>query len=283
MKFAFGVITDAQYCDAAEAGTRFYRASPQKLAACVDVLNAIDLAFVIDLGDVIDRDFASFDVMSPIYDRLKAPCYHVLGNHEFAVADDAKRDVPGKLGMAGRYYEFRTRGWRFLVLDGNDLSLVARDRSDPEYAQAQQMYETLKKSQCSPGTDLERGDRGKAARLVAHTVERCGGSRRAGAGLLSLSCIPRRCAQSWNDTEVIRVLEDHPCVAAWMNGHNHSGDCGQRKGIHYVTFPGMVETAVTTALAVVTVRPDRLEIAGFGRTPSRVLQHQQGTSTLHVK
>ncbi len=29
--FAFGVIADAQYCDADPAGTRFYRDSPAKL------------------------------------------------------------------------------------------------------------------------------------------------------------------------------------------------------------------------------------------------------------
>ena len=61
--------------------------------------NKLNLSFVVHLGDFIDRDFESFDKVVPIYNRLKAPHYHVLGNHDFEVADDKKALVPTKLGL----------------------------------------------------------------------------------------------------------------------------------------------------------------------------------------
>ncbi|PON11016.1 hypothetical protein C2W62_47030 [Candidatus Entotheonella serta] len=43
------------------------------------------------------------------------------------------------------------------------------------------------------------------------------------------------------------------------------------KGIHYVTFHGMVETSETNAFAMIDVFPDHLAIVGYGREPSRKL------------
>ena len=80
--FRFGAIADCQYCDKT-SGTRKYSDSPRKLHECVAHYNKLDLTFVVHLGDFIDRDFASFDVVGPIFGQLKAPRYHVLGNHDF--------------------------------------------------------------------------------------------------------------------------------------------------------------------------------------------------------
>mgnify|MGYP001177300952 CR=1 FL=1 len=79
--FRFGAVADCQYCKETSA-VRKYNLSPQKLTACVEYYNKLDLAFVVHLGDFIDRDFESFAKVTPIYNRLKAPHYHVLGNHE---------------------------------------------------------------------------------------------------------------------------------------------------------------------------------------------------------
>ena len=83
--FTFGLVADVQYADADPVGSRYYREARGKLADCVRVLNQMDLAFVIQLGDLIDRDYSSFDAVVPIYDRLRSPHYHVLGNHDFSV------------------------------------------------------------------------------------------------------------------------------------------------------------------------------------------------------
>ena len=71
--FAFGVIADCQYCDDPGSGVRKYAASENKLNKCVSHLNKMDLEYVIHLGDFIDRDINSFDVVTPIYNQLKMP------------------------------------------------------------------------------------------------------------------------------------------------------------------------------------------------------------------
>ena len=107
--FRFGAVADCQYCEAT-SNVRKYSLSPKKLTACVEHYNKMELSFVVHLGDFIDRDFSSFDKVVPIYNQLKAPHYHVLGNHDFSVADDKKALAPAKLGLKQRYYDFTRKG-----------------------------------------------------------------------------------------------------------------------------------------------------------------------------
>jgi manganese-dependent ADP-ribose/CDP-alcohol diphosphatase len=76
----------------------------------------------------------------------------------------------------------------------------------------------------------------------------------------------------WNAPEVLAVLDRHPHVVAWLNGHNHAGAFGERNGVSFVTLKGMVETAATTAYAITRFLPDRLILEGQGREPSRELK-----------
>ena len=138
--FTFGAIADCQYCDADTGGARFYRDSPKKLEEAVTQLNTLDLEFTVHLGDFIDKGWESFDVVGPIYQNLKMPAYHVLGNHDFSVPDDKKADVHRKLGMPARYYDYMVNGWRFVALDGNDVSLHGYPKDSPEYLAAEKYY-----------------------------------------------------------------------------------------------------------------------------------------------
>jgi hypothetical protein len=54
--FSIGGIADRQYVDEPDAPPRLYSTAQAKLAAAVDDLNQRKLAFVVHLGDFIDRD-----------------------------------------------------------------------------------------------------------------------------------------------------------------------------------------------------------------------------------
>ena len=95
---------------------------------------------MIHLGDFIDRDYDSFDKVLPIYQSLKMPAYHALGNHDFDVADKWKAKVPERMGMKSKYYNFKAQGWRFIVLDGNDVSFHAYPKDSLEYQNAGEYY-----------------------------------------------------------------------------------------------------------------------------------------------
>ena len=74
----------------------------------------------------------------------------------------------------------------------------------------------------------------------------------------------------WNAEEVVTLLERHPSVKAWLNGHNHAGNYGLKDGIHFVTFKGMVDTE-TNSFAKLTINHEQIIIRGFGRETDRLL------------
>lgn len=264
--YTFGAIADCQYCDVNSTGLRRYSLSKGKLADCVADFNTMDLAFVTHLGDFIDRDFASFDVVNPIFAKLKAPKVHVLGNHDFSVADHLKKDVPAKLGMPSKYYDFKEGGWRYVILDGNDVSFHAYAKGSAEVQAAADYYENNQIK--SPKWNGAIG----AQQLVwlKTVLEKAQRDNEPVILFCHFPIYPENNHNLWNAKEVIALLECYPCVKAYINGHNHHGNYGMKAGIHYVTLKGMVDTE-TTSYAVIKVDDDNIDITGYGREQNRLL------------
>ena len=264
--FRFGAVADCQYCSKTSL-LRKYNLSPKKLTECVEQYNKLDLAFVVHLGDFIDRDFESFNVVSPIFAKLKAPRYHVLGNHDFSVADDKKELVPKRMGLKSRYYEFTHKGWRFIVLDGNDVSLYAYPKDDPRTKAATAFHRRLK-----AGTPTWNG--GVGGKQLVWLKGRLAVAAKAGErGILfcHFPVHPENIHNLWNHEAVTSLLAEYSCVAAYLNGHNHAGNYGEKSGIHYLTIKGMVDT-LKNSYGVVEVYEDRLVLKGFGRQEDREMK-----------
>ncbi|MFK7920645.1 MAG: metallophosphoesterase, partial [Bacteroidia bacterium] len=141
---SFGIIADCQYCQVEGTGVRKYSQSDSKLTECVTHFNTLDLAYTMHLGDFIDQDWESFDVVNPIYQSLEMPALHVLGNHDFSVADSLKDMVRKKMNMPADYYDFPIDNWRFVALNGNDISFHAYPEDSPNYNLATEYYEKRK-------------------------------------------------------------------------------------------------------------------------------------------
>ncbi|MCP4453836.1 MAG: phosphatase, partial [Planctomycetes bacterium] len=216
--FSFGVITDVQYADAAPGGARIYRASPTKLKKAVAHFNSIDLAFVIHLGDLIDRDFASFDTVMPLLGACRHPVFQVLGNHDYAVEDVKKSDVPSRMGMNHRYYDFGQGPWRFVVLDGNDVSLQAYVKGSARYRASADRLEQLK-AEKAPNAQAWNGGVGhEQMRWFKATLAH---AKKAGQQVVVFChwpVFPVAGHNLWNDTEVVTVLESHDHVKAYLCG-----------------------------------------------------------------
>ena len=264
--FRFGAVADCQYCSKTSL-LRKYNLSPKKLTECVEQYNKLDLAFVVHLGDFIDRDFESFKVVNPIFAKLKATHYHVLGNHDFSVADDKKELVPKRMGLKSRYYEFAHKGWRFIVLDGNDVSLYAYPKDDPRTKAATAFHRRLK-----VGTPTWNG--GVGGKQLAWLKGRLAVAAKANEKVI-LFCHfpvhPENIHNLWNAEALTKLLAEYPCVAAYINGHNHAGNYGEKSGIHYLTIKGMVDT-LKNSYGVVEVYEDRLVLKGFGRQEDREMK-----------
>ena len=268
---SFGVFTDVQYADADSQGPRIYRGSPDKLKSAVAHLNTMNLDFVMNLGDLIDRDFFSFGMMMPIVKTIKAPVAHVLGNHDYEVADDKKSRVLSRLGMTARYYDFVMGPWRIVVLDGNDLSLHAHIEGSEAYTRAEQLLEELT-AQGKHNAKPWNGAIGpEQLAWLAERLTQASRARQQALVFCHWPIFPEELDTLWNASELLGVLESFDCVAAYFGGHHHAGGYGVRNGNHYVTFRAMLDGADRTAYSIVRCTSNAIEITGYGDEPTRVL------------
>ena len=270
--FEIGLVADAQYADVEPKGTRFYRASLRRLGDAVEHFNGRDLAFCVHLGDLIDREWRSFDEIKQPLAGSRHRWHHLLGNHDFEVLDERKAGVPKQMGMAARYGAFTHGAFRFLVLDTNDVSVYAHAAGTPEHARAEQelaRLTTAKVAQAKPWN----GAVGSAQ--LAWIERECAAARTARQRVILFAhhpVFPDSPHNAWNSAEILAVLDRHPHVVAWINGHNHAGHYGERNGVPFLTMKGMVETAATTAFATARILDDRIVLTGHGREPSRELK-----------
>lgn len=271
--FQFGVVADPQYAPfpPAPGGTRYYANSLWKINEAVDALNQEDLEFVVTLGDIIDRHWESFGDILPIYDRLQHPNFFVLGNHDYSVAGDYLQSVVRTVGMEKTYYDFTGGGYRFLVIDGNDVSTFAPPADDPRRELA---AERLAKLTEAGAPNAQSWNGSLSDEQFGWMEQTIAAAKTANEKVIVLShypVYPENEHNLWDSERIVELLTSSDNVAAFFNGHNHMGNYGAIGNTHFVNFRGMVETADTTSYATVAVHEGQIEIKGVGREESRTL------------
>lgn len=273
--FRFGVIADPQYAPVPNTygvKTRFYSNSLSKLAEAIATFNGEELDFVITLGDLIDRYSESYQHILSVYDNLKHEKFFLLGNHDFNVPDEFLRSIHRTVGMPAPYYDFTKNNYRFIVLDGNEISLFAPPKGDPRKKLAE---ETMSRLKASGAKNALVYNGALSDTQFAWLQERVRDAVAQNQKIILFNHYPVFPAHElnlWDSDRVLKLVTDTPNIVAYMNGHNHEGNYGETGGKHFVTFKGMVETPTATPYAIVDVHPDRLEVKGFGSEQSRVLK-----------
>ncbi len=266
-----GLIADAQYADIDPVGTRFYRASVGKLEQALDHFNGQDLDFCVHLGDLIDKEWNSFDdILKPLA-RSRHVVHQLLGNHDFAVLDAMKPRVPGRMGMKRRYYAFDRGGFRFVALDTTEVSTYAHPADSPEQTAAAAELQRLQAAKVPHAQSWNSGVSPAQLKWFEAQCREAAGAGRKVIVFAHHPVFPANVHNLWNCDELLAALERQRNVVAWFNGHNHAGNFGTHHGIPFLTLRGMVETADTNAHAVATLHPDRIVLTGHGREPSREL------------
>ena len=245
---AFGVVTDIQYGDKEGSVARDYRGTLRRLEQCVETFNRQRPDFVIQLGDLVDgypsntvASARDLDAVLPIFNRLTAPTYHAVGNHCLNVG---KEELGQKLGLTNFYYTFTVpsaKGWRFVVLDGNDAGYGVVSAGQIDWFRT-----TLAQARSA----------GEKIICFCHFP------------LLKEAAETHRMA---NSEAVLAELDASGCVVAWIAGHDHAGGYALRKGVHHITLRGLVEAPGSTAFARIELGADRLRETGFGNEPGREL------------
>ncbi len=271
--FSFGIVADPQYADAdprPEMG-RYYRESPKKLADAIDAFNREDLAFVVTLGDIIDRGFENFAAILSVYDKLRHRSILLPGNHDFAVAAEHLSTIHARLGMQAPWHDFAIGDVRFVVLDGNEVSLFAPPPGDPRRALAADRLQRLADADALNAQDWNAslGD-GQFAWLQS-VLQKADAAGEKVIVLCHYPVYPENAHNMWDALRILELLGSHPSVVAWFSGHNHEGNYGVRGTTHFVNFKGMVDTPDQNTFAISDVFADRIVIRGFGREEDRVL------------
>lgn len=271
--FCFGVIADPQYADVDPMGSRHYRKSIGKLRTAIQDLNKHDLHFVATLGDIIDRNFESFDDIMPLYEDLKAPRRFVMGNHDFAVAEADKSKVQDRLGMKSAYYSETFQGWHFIYLDGTDVSTYRYGKESSLTANALTTRKEIAADQERRVPIYGGAVGGKQLEWFSMELQRAKDEKKRVIVFSHFPAFPLRDSYNlWNDQEVVGLIAKHSHVVAYMNGHRHKGHYDVNGGCHYMNFKGMVETIDKSAYAVVRCYSDRLEIEGYETEADRTCE-----------
>lgn len=266
-----GIVTDVQYCACEPNDIRFYNNSIAKLDSCIKYFNSQPLDFVAHLGDAIDRDFQSFDVILPRFMRSTAPVYFVLGNHEFNVQEEFKTQVLSKIKMKNDYYSISKGEWLFIFLNGNDLSFRAPQDSMQKTERDTLYAKLLRTGRCNTGK-ANGGLSFKQFEWLKNQLEEAVKTNKKVIVMCHFPIFPVACHSLFNDEELTAMLTNYKCVKAYFCGHNHAGGYALKDGIHYINFIGMVDTETSLAFAKVTLTQDSIFVNGHGREPSRRLK-----------
>ena len=272
--FRFGIVADPQYAPVVPnlKLNRYYSNSLWKLSEAIEAFNKEDLQFVATLGDIIDRHWESYNHILPLYDKLRHEHFFLLGNHDFDIAAEYLTSVTRTVGMEKAYYDFTGGGYRFIVLDGNDVSLFAPPKDDPRRDIAAKRLEELT-AKGAVNAQTWNGSLGDAQfAWLGETMKK---AQLAGEKVIVMGhypVFPVNEHNMWDSERVVELLTGFDNFVAYFNGHNHAGNYGEVKGKHFLNFKGMVDTPAETAYSVVEVYADKIEVRGLGREQSRTLK-----------
>lgn len=267
--FSFGLIADVQYADSDPAGTRYYRKSSGKLKEALDSMKYDSAEFIINLGDIIDRDFVSFKPVLKIIDDSGLPVYHITGNHDYNVEPGLRKKLPLKIPPKG-YYSFTRNKFRFIFLNGNEISIFSTDNKKKEN-EAALYIESLRKSGNKNAIEWNGGIGKNQLFWLEKELKRSEDKAEKVFIFCHYPVWPENQHNLLNYSEVLYLLKKHNNIIAWINGHNHAGNYGRIDKTHFITLKGMVETPDTNSWALVEVFPRKILIKGYGREKSQTL------------
>ncbi len=268
--FSFGLIADVQYCDCDPAGTRFYRTSPEKLRKAVGSFRKDTVAFIINLGDLIEKDFNSYSTVLGILDSSGIKTWHCAGNHDFSVEPRHKKRIPVLQPAKKGYYSFNYDRFRFIVLNGNEISTYASNKATI-IREARRLMEKLKSEGEINAIDWNGGISKTQLGWLEKELKQSLLNNENVFLICHFPVYPDNIHNLFNYKEVLSILENYSNIIAWFSGHNHSGNYGNLNMIHFVTFKGMVETESANSFAVIEVYRNRIWIKGNGREKSQIL------------
>jgi len=270
--FSFGLIADVQYCNCDPDGTRFYRKSISKLEEAITSFRIDSPAFIINLGDLIDKDFNSFKPVMSMFDTAGFKIYHVTGNHDYSVEPRQKKRIPTLAPSKEGYFSFVYDNFRFIILNGNEISTYYSS-GKKNIKKATDYIAKLKNEGEINAVDRNGGMSDKQILWLSNQLNASSKNNEKVFIMCHFPIFPENDHNLFNYRDILTVLGDYNNVIAWFAGHNHAGNYGNFNMIHFVTIKGMVETDDSNSFALVEVYKNKIWIKGSGREKSQILAY----------
>lgn len=264
-----GLIADPQYADIETVGVRYFRETVGKLTQALDTLKQEKVDFIVNLGDMVDRHYKSYDTIIQLYKNYSVPFYNVLGNHDFEIEDEYKPHVINRYGMPDYYYDFSIDNWRFIFLDGTELGVYS-SYIHPELAPES---ESLRKSVTGQINDRpwNGGISKKQQKWLREKLINADSLDQKVLIFCHFPVLPESIDLTlWNSNEIVSILEEFPNIVAYISGHYHEGGYMYKSGIHYVIQKAMSDTH-ENAFAILDVYPGEIRIKGYGNICDTIL------------
>lgn len=146
--FRFGIISDIQYADIKNGHSfhgipRYYKASLEGLRRSVTAWQQQQVEFAVQCGDIIDGfnpKEQSETAMQSVLDelaKLQKPVYHMIGNHCLYNLPRQRLNELLSIKSKASYYSFSPhKAWRFVVIDGYDVSMLGWPEGHPLHTKA---------------------------------------------------------------------------------------------------------------------------------------------------
>ncbi|KAK9808721.1 hypothetical protein WJX72_002505 [[Myrmecia] bisecta] len=299
--FSFGIMSDVQYADIPDGHSfhgipRYYRGSKHALHRGVTGWIDQDVDFGMHFGDLIDgyqpksESRAVLQALKAEFARLGKPVYHMLGNH--CLYNLPREELNTQLGISGvdggSYYSFSPHPrWRFVVLDGYEVSVLGWPAGHPLHEQAKRILDERNphENKNSPeglvgvARRFVRFGGGVSAQQVAWLQHQLADAKAEGQRVIvccHLPLHPDTCLGTcllWNYDEVLKVLQGAGNVAATFAGHIHDDAYAlDETGIHHRVVNAILETPPgRDCYGWVDVYQDRLECTGVDNMQSYTL------------
>ena len=255
----FGIITDIHFSTTSEPAAAIKTAAD--LRTWLEHCKKHNVDFLFQLGDLIkgseEHNMEELRRASSILKEFLETIHHVIGNHCLTVTRELLLSV---LGLQAPYYSFTAKGFRFIVLDGMDVSI----HNEPETPED---HQTLEYFLAQPEKHNYCGAVG--LRQKAWLKEELDNAKRAGEKVIVICHFPLlpettdlKHGLLWNHQEIVDILASSTAVKACLSGHYHYGDYALKNEIHFVVLPGFINRREHPRFTcgIVSLKSDRMVI-----------------------
>lgn len=233
----FGIITDIHHTNKPDTAKRKYSCAYAKLHSFIQQMEAEQVDFIIELGDLVDslergkEATENLAEVEQVFASFHGPVYHVIGNHEF---DDLPRDLflnsirNSGIPAGHTYYSWNSHGIHFIVLDASytiDPPHRPFDMAGPKGP-----FWSWQDAYIPPAeiTWLENDLQENQLPVIVFTHQ-------------TLHNADTEDHNIKNSSLIRKMLEEDGRVMAVFSGHYHKGDYAAINGIHYLVLKGNVE------------------------------------------